>query len=30
LLQRQAGMSLSLENIEQKQFATLTDVGESI
>jgi hypothetical protein len=30
LLQRQAGMSLSLENIEQKQVATLTDVGERI
>jgi murein DD-endopeptidase MepM/ murein hydrolase activator NlpD len=30
LLQRQARMSLSLDNVEQKQVATLTDVGERI
>jgi murein DD-endopeptidase MepM/ murein hydrolase activator NlpD len=30
LLQRQARMSLSLDNIEQKQVATLTDLGERI
>src|SRR5215510_12190364 len=30
LLQRQARMSLSLDNVEQKQVATLTDLGERI
>src|SRR5262245_64632077 len=30
LLQRQARMSLSLDNVEQKQVAALTDLGERI
>jgi murein DD-endopeptidase MepM/ murein hydrolase activator NlpD len=30
LLQRQTRMSLSLDNVEQKQLATLTDLGERI